>query len=84
MIMMSSMTSLYPTHLENKITLLSTSISNSVTSMEYALRKLIYLSSREPMTFHIGTLSSRYRLVTEKAHHSAQVASIKLIYIDKS
>ena len=45
------------THLESKIIFLLTFISNSITSMEYTPRKLIYSSSRETMTFH---LSSRY------------------------
>ena len=52
----------YSTHLESKIILPLTFTSNLISSMEYTLRKLIYLSSRETMTFQPGTLSSRYHI----------------------
>ena len=79
-----SMISLYSLHLESKITLPSTFISNLISSMEYTLRKLIYLSSREPMTFHPGTLSSRYHIESKKRFIVQATALIELIYIDKS
>ena len=56
----------YSTHLESKTILPLTFISNLTTSTEYTLRKLNYLSSKETMTFHLDTLSSRYHIKSTK------------------
>ena len=52
----------YYTHLESKIILLLTFISNLITSTEYTPRKLTYSNSKETTTFHLGTLLSRYHI----------------------
>ena len=53
----------YSMHLERKTILLSMSFFNLTISTEYKLKKLIYSNSKETMTSHLGTLSSRYHTV---------------------
>ena len=48
----------YSIRLERRITLLSTFISLWNTTTEYTQKKLIYLNSKNPMTFQVGIHSS--------------------------
>ena len=52
----------YSTPLESTGKQASTFIFNAITSTEYTPRKLTYSNSKETMTFHLGTLSSRYHM----------------------
>ena len=51
---------LYSTHLERKITSLSTFITRWNTTMESTQKKSIYSKSKNPMTFQVGIHSSSF------------------------